>query len=142
MLTRRLNGDFLTNNEVSELGFLSVGEKVLISRHSVIVGCENIKIGNHVRIDPFTVIVSNQGSLTLDNYVHIAGSCHLSCIGNIVIHEFGVLAHGVKLYSGSDVYDGSGLTHPSIPKHLKNLHVGQIILGRHCILGGKYSCFA
>lgn len=135
MPTRRLNGDFLTNKEVSELGFLSVGERVSISRHSVIIGCENIKIGNHVRIDPFTVIVANEGYLKLGSYIHIAGGCHLSCIGGISMADFSGLAHGVKLYSGSDIYDGSVLTNPTVPKRLTNIEIGNINLGRHVIVG-------
>lgn len=137
MVANNLNGGFLSQEQLSDLSFAQIGDDVFISENAVIVGCENIKLGNNVRIDPFSVIVANEGFLYLGEYTHIAGGCHLSCVGGIVIQDFGVLAHGVKLYSGSDVYDGSGLTHPLIAREFKNLEIGQITLEKHVIIGAN-----
>lgn len=137
MAVNNINGEFFSREELSSFSFSSVGENVLISKNAVIIGCKNIKLGNNIRIDPFSVIVANEGFLSLGNYTHISGGCHLSCVGGIVIQDFGVLAHGVKLYSGSDVYDGSGLTHPLISRELKNLEIGQITLEKHVIIGAN-----
>ena len=132
-----LNGEFLSATQLKNIKFKSLGKNVDISSRAVIVGCQNISIGNNVRIDPFTTIVASEGKLEISDYVHIAGGCHLTCIGGIKMNEFTVLAHGVKLYSGSDAYDGSGLTHPMVDKQLRNLKIGRINLGKHVIIGAN-----
>ena len=53
------------------------------------------------------------------------------------MNKFTVLAHGVKLYSGSDAYDGSCLTHPMVDKQLRNLKIGRINIGKHVIIGAN-----
>jgi len=47
---------YYSEDELINLGFKSVGSKVLISRMSSIYGNSRIIIGNNIRIDDFCVI--------------------------------------------------------------------------------------
>ena len=49
--------NFLSQDELKELGLKHCGEDVWIGRHAVLYHPEKLSIGNHVRIDDFTVII-------------------------------------------------------------------------------------
>lgn len=61
--------NFYSIKELKELGFKDIGDNVLISRKASIYSPENIKLGNHVRIDDFTIL---SGNIIIGNYVHIS----------------------------------------------------------------------
>ena len=46
---------YLDEIQLKEMGFKSVGENVKISDKASFYGCDNISIGNNVRIDDFCV---------------------------------------------------------------------------------------
>ncbi|MEC2449247.1 acyltransferase, partial [Bacillus cereus] len=47
---------FYSQEELSEIGFLSVGENVLISKKTSIYNPGAISVGNNVRIDDFCIL--------------------------------------------------------------------------------------
>ena len=65
-----LNGEFLSAAQLKNIKFKSLGKNVDISSSAVIVGCQNISIGNNVRIDPFTTIVASEGKLEISDYIN------------------------------------------------------------------------
>ena len=66
--------NFLSREELAQLGVAEYGENVLIGRHAVLYSPEKLKIGNNVRIDDFTII---SGNVHLHDYIHISQFCGL-----------------------------------------------------------------
>jgi len=60
--------------ELSQIGFKSLGDNVLISKKTSFYGISRICIGNNVRIDDFCVLSAGIGGIFIGNYVHI-GTC-------------------------------------------------------------------
>ena len=65
---------FYNRQELECLGIKKLGEDVLIGRHVLLYHPEQLEIGDHVRIDDYTII---SGKVTLHNYIHISHFCGL-----------------------------------------------------------------
>jgi acetyltransferase-like isoleucine patch superfamily enzyme len=125
---------FLSEDELKNIGFKSIGDNVLISNKCSIYSPHNIEIGNNVRIDDFTIL-SPSNYLKIGNYVHIA--CYSSIIGNgeIIIEDFVGISGRVSIYSSSDDYTGMSMTNPMIPLKFKKITTGKIHIKKHTIIG-------
>ncbi len=132
-----LNPGYYNSQELRRFGFRRIGSNVQIARNITIIGPENISIGNHVRIDGYTVVSAGRGEIKLGNYVHIANGCHLVCAGGIEMHDFSGLAHGVRVYSASDDYTGLGMTNPTVPQDLTKINFGLVTFEKHVIVGAN-----
>ena len=129
------NKVYLTQSQLDEMGFKSLGENVLISDKASIYGASNISIGNNVRIDDFCIISIGSQGAEIGSYVHI--SCHSLVIGkeSIKIGDFAGISSRVSVYSSSDDYTGEGMTNPTIPDDFRKVDNRAVELGRHCIVG-------
>lgn len=125
---------FYNEKELSTIGFKSIGNNVLVSKKISIYNPQNITIGSNVRIDDF-VILSSSSEIIIGNYVHIA--CYSSLIGKgkIIINDFVGISGRVSIYSSSDDYTGLAMTNPMVPEKYKKVNHGDIILGKHVIIG-------
>ena len=130
-----LQSRYLTEVELKEFGFKSIGRNVRISTDARVYGPENISIGNDVRIDDFTILAAVNGSITIGNYVFIARNSHLSGTLGIEIHDFSSMAANTVIYSASDDYSGDYLTAQAIPKEYTTQIGGPVIIGKHVIIG-------
>ena len=126
--------NYLTTSEVADLGLASAGIDVLISRDARIYGASRVSIGNHVRIDAFTII-SAGASVVIGNYVHIAPLCCLSGQGRIIMEDFSGLSGRVSIYTSSDDYSGRTMTNPTVPAEFKGVKSAEICIERHAIIG-------
>lgn len=126
--------NFLSREELKALGIKSCGEDVLIGRHAVLYTPEKLSIGNHVRIDDFTVI---SGRVTLKDYIHISQFCGLyGGDEGIVMEDFSGLSSKCSVYAVSDDYTGESMTNPMVPAQYKPRVVnGSVSIGRHAIVG-------
>lgn len=125
---------FYNRKELVKMGFKSLGEKVLISDKASIYNPQNITIGSNVRIDDF-VILSSSSEMVIGDYVHIA--CYASIIGKgkIIIGDFVGVSGKVSIYSSSDDYTGLAMTNPMVPEKFKKVNDGDVVLGKHTIIG-------
>jgi galactoside O-acetyltransferase len=130
-----LKSKYLTEHELSDYGFLSLGRNVRISSDARIYGEQNISIGNDVRIDDFTILSAANGFIEIGNHVFIARGCHLSGTMGIRIHDFVTLAGNVTVYSASDDYSGETLTGQAISPEFTRLQGGLVEMHKHVILG-------
>lgn len=128
------NADFFEQEQLEALGFRFLGSHVLIHRSVVLIRCENISIGNNVRIDPFCVISCGE-AINIGHNVHIASHCSVS--GNAVINlgDFCGLSKGVKVFSSSDDFSGPYLTGPTVPQEFCNVESSPVSIGRHAVVG-------
>ena len=128
------NAEFLDRDELESFQFKDLGKDVLIHRSVVLVRCEAISLGDHVRIDPFCVLSSGE-AITLERNVHIASHCTLSGSAAIRLGAFSGLSQGVRIFSASDDYSGQSMTNPTVPQQFRNVKKAPVIVGRHAIIG-------
>ena len=126
---------FISREKLEHMGFMNLGENVLISDKASIYNFANISIGSNVRIDDFCVLSAGGGGIVIGNYVHIAVGSLLVGDGNITISDFGGLSSHVSIYSSSDDYSGLSLTNPTVPVEFKKIINKNVFLGKHVIIG-------
>ena len=126
---------WLTQQEIAEMGFASVGKNVLLSNKASYYNCQNIHIGNHVRIDDFCVLSAGIGGINIGNYIHIAVFSSLIGGGNISLADFCNISSRVSIYSSNDDYSGAAMTNPMLPKQLTNVQDADVKLESHVIVG-------
>ena len=124
-----------SEDEISLMGFASLGKGVLISRKAVLYGTERIAIGDHSRIDDFCVLSAGEGGIRIGRYVHVAVFCSLIGKGEIVLSDYAGLSSRVTIYSSSDDFSGKFMTNPTVPAEFTNVRHAPVTLGRHVIVG-------
>ena len=120
---------------ILSMGFASVGENVMISDKVSFYNCNNISIGNNVRIDDFCVLSAGVGGITIGSYIHIAVFCSLMGAGKITLSDFSGLSSRVAIYSSSDDFSGRWMTNPTIPSQFTGVDHRDVFIGRHAIIG-------
>jgi len=126
---------FLTQSQLDNLGFATLGENVLISEKTSIYNPGNIKVGNNVRIDDYCVLSAGRGGIEIGNYVHIAVYCSIIGAGKIVFSDFSGLSSRVSIYSSNDDYSGEYMTNPTVPSKYTGVVDDVVFLGKHVIVG-------
>lgn len=126
--------NFLSEEELKALGIKAYGEDVLIGRHAVLYSPEKLSLGNHVRIDDFTII---SGRVTLGDYIHISQFCGLyGGDDGIVMEDFSGLSSKCSIYAVSDDYTGASMTNPTVPAKYKPGSISSPVhIGKHAIIG-------
>ena len=113
-----------------------MGRDVAISRKiSVYPGEEGIRIGNHVRIDDYCILV---GNITIGNHIHIGSHCGLHASGNgrIVLEDYSGMSSNVQIYACSDLYDGEKpITRPGIDKQHAGIIEDTVVLSMYSQIG-------
>ena len=126
---------FLSEQQLAEIGFKSLGTNVLISDKSSIYNAKNIEIGSNVRIDDFSILSAGDGGIVLEDYVHIACFCSLIGQGLIRLCEYSGISSRVSIYSSNDDYSGNYMTNPTVPPPFTNVTHGDVVLEKHAIIG-------
>ncbi|CAN5739478.1 acyltransferase [soil metagenome] len=125
---------FYTSEELRSIGFQSVGENVQVSRKCSIYQADKISLGNHVRIDDFTVLSGGSG-IEIGSYVHIACFCGLFGGGGIRIGDFSGLSSRCVIYSVSDDFSGATLIGPVVPAKYRGVVCKPVNIEDHVIIG-------
>jgi len=130
------NPGYADREELSRLGFASVGVNVHIARNCTIIGFERIWIGDNVRIDgPTTIVVAEGSHLEIGSFVHVSGGCHLCASAPLKLGDFSGLSQGVRIFTATDDYSGQTLTNPMVPAKFKRVLTDSVTIGRHVIVG-------
>ncbi len=128
-----MGNSFYTEEELKELGFQECGNNVLISKKTSIYSPENMKIGNNVRIDDFSVL---SGKIIIGNYVHIA--THNSIFGGkagIFFEDYSGVSSRCAIYAVTDDYSGDYMTNPTVPEEFVNIIEKTVIVGKYADIG-------
>jgi galactoside O-acetyltransferase len=128
-------GRYLLSAELASLGLRAVGADVQIHSTCVMVGLENISIGDHVRIDAFSSLIAGNGRIDIGSHVHIAGYVFMSGTEGIEISDFVGISRAAAIYTSNDDYTGAALTGPTIAAEFLKLDAGPVSLGRHVVIG-------
>jgi galactoside O-acetyltransferase len=132
-----MGSNFYSDDELKSFKFKSLGKNVKIKKNVAIYFVENITIKDNVRIDDNTVIVASNNSTTIGNYVHIASNCYIAASEGLKMEDFSGLAPGVNIFTGSDDYSGKKLTNPTVDRKYIGGKSGEVVLGRHVIIGSN-----
>jgi len=132
-----IGSDFYSDDELKSFKFKGLGKNVKIKKNASIYFAENITIKDNVRIDDYTVIVASNNNTTIGNYVHIASNCYIAASEGLEMNDFSGLAPGVKIFTGSDDYSGNKLTNPTVDRKYIGGSTGEVVLGRHVIIGSN-----
>ena len=126
---------FYTTEELTTIGFKSIGQNVFISKKSSFYGVSRISIGNNVRIDDFCVLSAGVGGIEIGNYVHIAVFSSLQGDGKITLKDFVGLSSRVSVYSSNDDYLGEFMTNPTVPSKYTGVCHKDVLLDKHVLIG-------
>jgi dTDP-4-amino-4,6-dideoxy-D-glucose acyltransferase len=126
---------YLTNQQILNMGFASIGENVLLSDKASYYNCQKIQFGNNVRVDDFCVLSAGNGGILIGNYIHIALYSSIIGSGNISLDDFSNISSRVSIYSSSDDYSGLSMTNPMVPNEFTNVQHTDVKIGRHVIIG-------
>ena len=126
---------FFTEEQIKAIGFRHVGENCLLSDKASYYNCNNIKIGNNVRIDDFCVLSAGIGGIEIGSYIHIAVYSSLIGAGKIVLKDFCNISSKVAIYSSNDDYSGQFMTNPTVPSQYTNVTSSDVVIGKHVIVG-------
>ncbi len=126
---------FLDENQIREIGFKEVGKHVLISDKCAIYNASNIRIGDHSRIDDFSILSAGPSGLTIGQHVHIACFCSIQGAESIVLEDYSALSSRVAVYSSTDDYSGGFLTNPTVPARFRNVISKPVFLEKHVLIG-------
>jgi galactoside O-acetyltransferase len=126
---------FLTQKQLDDLGFKSLGKNILISDKCSIYNAKNISIGDNTRIDDFSVLSAGDGGIEIGRYVHIA--CYSAIIGKgkVTMSDYSGLSSRVSVYSSSDKYNGEYMTNPCLPNTVTNTIHKDVYIGKHVVIG-------
>lgn len=127
-----VKNSFYTELELKELGLKSFGKNVLISRKTSFYGAEKISIGSNVRIDDFCIL---SGNIFIGSYIHISAFCVLYGSEGIEIKDFSGLSPKVIVFSATDDFSGNYLIGPMVPKKLRNVKKGKVIIDKYVQIG-------
>ncbi|MGA9667126.1 MAG: acyltransferase [Gallionella sp.] len=126
---------WLTNEQMREMGFACFGNNMMLSDKASYYNCENIRLGDSVRVDDFCVLSAGQGGIEIGSHVHVAVYCSIIGRARIKIETFANLSSRVSVYSSSDDYSGAAMTNPTVPPEFTNVHHAEVNIGRHVIIG-------
>lgn len=124
---------YYAEKELQQMGFRSLGERVLISRDARIFSPETISIGNNVLIDAFTIM---NGDIIIEDHVHISSHCEVYSSENsqVVFGSYCGISSHVSFYSQTDDYLGPYMNNPTVPPRFRNVSEQSVILGRHVLI--------
>lgn len=126
---------FLSPEKIAEMGFRTVGENVLLSDRASFYNCENISIGNNVRIDDFCVLSAGICGIEIGDYIHIAVYSSLMGAGKISLEDYSNISSKVAIYSSNDDYSGAYMTNPMVPEELTKVRHADVTICKHVIIG-------
>jgi galactoside O-acetyltransferase len=124
---------FLSEVELSNLKFASLGSNVLISSRASIYNAHQITIGDNSRIDDFCLL---SGKIEIGRNVHFAAYSNVAGgEEGISFGDFSGLAYGCQVFSQSDDYSGETLTNPTVPAIFKSVTKASVRIANHVIIG-------
>jgi acetyltransferase-like isoleucine patch superfamily enzyme len=122
--------------DISVGGFAATGEYIRIFELTRITSPEHISLGSHIVVDDFVFLQGGQG-LEIGDYVHIASFASISGGGKGLIGAFTGIAAGARVFTGTDLPDGSGLVGPGVPPELRAIKRMRTELGQHVFIGAN-----
>jgi galactoside O-acetyltransferase len=113
--------------------FKTIGHNVMVYEPVTIIKPEMISLANHIIISEFAYINGGLGTF-IGNHIHIAAQSCISGGGYFIMEDFVGIAAGAKVITGSALFDGEGLTNPTLPREFQNFKRSFVIMKKHSII--------
>lgn len=136
-MINNINTEYFSESELRRFKFHKIGKNVLISKSCVIKNCNNISIGNNVRVDSYSIILTRKKKVNIGNYVHIGAYSFLGAHMGLTLKSFSGLGQGVKIFTVNDDYSGESLTNPMTSAKFKKEKNGSVVIGKHVNIGSN-----
>lgn len=108
----------------------------MIHSSVILFGEDRIQIGKNVRIDCYTVISAGPEGVFIGDNVHIGSGVQIfGNYGKVVLATFATLSPRVTLLTGTDDFTEGHMVGPCIPEKYRKVQKGDIVIGRHAIVG-------
>lgn len=127
---------WLTNKELVEMGFGSLGRNLLLSSKGSYYNTKNIYLGDNVRIDDFCIISAGKGGIRIGRNVHISAFASVVGQAPIDFEDFSGISNKVAVFSSTDDFV-KGMTNPTIPDNFRRLKHLPVRLGKHAVVGSN-----
>jgi acetyltransferase-like isoleucine patch superfamily enzyme len=105
---------------LDQLDLAGHGSDVTVYDSVRLLDTQRISFGHHVIVDDFVLLQGGAG-LSIGDYVHIASFVSVTGGGSCRIGDFAGIATGVRLLTGTDLADGSGMMGPQMPFELRSV---------------------
>lgn len=116
---------YLTEKQLSLIGFRSIGENVLISDKCSIYNEKNISIGDNVTIKDYCILSAGKGGIKIGSNIMIEPSASIRGEGFVELEDFCIISSGVNILSSSNDY-----------KHdIRNVISDNILIKSNSIIG-------
>lgn len=128
-----MESNFYTRDELDGMGLGKIGKDVLLSRKCSIYGAKNIRLGNHIRIDDYSIL---SGNICIGDYVHISAGVYLFAgETGIDIGDYVAISSHSSVYAVSDDYLGNAMCNPTIPEQYRKVEKARVIIEKHVLIG-------
>lgn len=127
------DNSFMSREELSQVGFKSYGDNVLVSRYARFYNPGKISLGSNVRIDDFSIL---SGEIQLGDYIHI--SAYVALYGGnagIVMEDYSGLSARCAVYAVTDDFSGGCIANAMVPKNKRNIIEQQVTIGKYAQIG-------
>lgn len=114
--------------------FKSVGQKVQVFEHALVLKPEMISLAEGARIDDYSRLEGGKG-LNIGKCVHICTFSSIYGGGSAEIGDYVGITQGVRLITGTEQID-SVMT-AAAPPHLRNPRAGHIVMEPHSFVGAN-----
>lgn len=132
------SNSFLSESELVDIGFKSIGKDCKISRYARFYGPQNMIIGNNVRVDDFSIL---SGHITLGSHIHISAYVALYGAMGIVFDDYSGISPKSVIYSAMDDFSGDYLIGPIHPENSTNVHGGLVKINKYVQIGSNSIVF-
>jgi dTDP-4-amino-4,6-dideoxy-D-glucose acyltransferase len=130
-----MNGNFMSPEELEQIGFASIGRDVRISRQALFFAPERIRIGNNVRVDAFCILSAGEPGLYVGRNVHVSAYTSILGRSEVYIGDFATISVRCSIFSSNDDYTGETMTNPTVPADFRGATNAPVHIGQHAILG-------
>lgn len=113
--------------------FAEKGKNVIIYPDVTIIRPDNIYLKSNIIISEYAWIIGGIKTI-IGNFVHVSNHSSISGGGVCIVEDFVGFSAGVRVITGSEIVDGSGLTNPTIPMSYRAITRSYVHLQRHVFL--------
>ena len=126
---------YISSEQLSLIGFRSLGENIRISDKASFYNPSNISIADNARIDDFCILSAGKGGIFIGKYVHVAAYCCLIGNESIILNDLSGISSRVTIYSSTDDFHGDAMAHPTIPEEYRKVVSKPVVLHKHALVG-------
>ena len=129
-----VDNSFYSREELLQIGFKHIGDKVNISRKVSIYNAKAISIENNVRIDDFCIL---SGKIAIGSYIHISAYCVLygGEDAGIIINNYAGLSARTTVYAITDDFSGNYMVGVQHDDKNRNIIKGEVVIGEYVQIG-------